>query len=209
MALEKVETSKYLDAGNLNFFSEVEALALLIDARVGWSEKMGSAFHTYYFRDSNGEMVVGRRFNVGSVRDASGYDLATMKRRPVKIKYQAQLFNGLSLVVSEIKVYNEPDFDFTKFDSGIPDAKGLLFEAEMIAGAISNKENVFSQSYATDSYIEFCNGKAGGYAKFIHMVLNSARTYEGLPGFNTQQFYECLVICLNLYENFIRLKASV
>lgn len=204
--LTRVEgENNYLDYTKLDYRNQTTSLAYLLDARVGFSEKVGG-FYVFYFKDVNGVTITGRMFDVERLNSDS-YTLSTLKRKPVMFTHTSQIFNGApSLIVTSLEVFNG-EFDYVRFLGEIPSAKeDLKYANDLVSKYVGN---TFPVSWETESYLDVCNGRSGGLAKLTSTVLKNLSNYENTPGVVFKDLLTAVYVTLVAYKKYLVIESTV
>lgn len=203
MPLIREDQSKgYLDLDNLSYKEEVESIAFLQEIKPDYTRNESKGFLRLYLREAGGNLVRGFKFDVEDF-ETQGNTLAGLRRRPVKIRYRVQVKNNfLSLLVYDIAVYTG-EFDTARFMGGIETAKSDLEKSNQALLPYFGKE-VFPHEYATESFLEVCEGRAGGFAQLVWAVLRNISFYFRTPAVDKERMYAVAYKSLNFYAQYLR-----
>jgi hypothetical protein len=206
MLTKKID-SEYLDARNVNFAGSNTALAYLIGAS-GATARNDTGFVRFHLKDINGLVVHAVMFNVVDLLD-KGFSFSLMKKKPVRVTFTAgEYMGGLSLVVSNISVW-EGEFDYGKFMGRLENAGQIL---EDLYTSVNEKYEVnfkFPASYVNDSYLSICSGLGGGYVKYIEMVIKGLDGLSGTPGVVMKDLVMCTFFCLGTYAKYLEMREKL
>lgn len=155
--------------------------------------EVDTGFYTLVFKDINAATIVGNLWfkSAGDNFIDSGEIANKLKRKPVKITFRAEVFNGsFFLKVWDVESYSG-DFPYTKFIGVVENAQTLFdstsnalkntLQLETNPLAQTNIDSILNQNYINDSLPQVYNGKCGGYVKLLQMVFYDMISYEGLP----------------------------
>lgn len=204
MALTKVGNEYgYLDLTKMNFKEESVSIAFMFDIRISATRDVGKPYLSMFIKEVGGNLIRGWMFNK-EVFDDMGFTVAMMKRRPVKIWYQAQVRHGsISLVVHRVELYND-SFEYEKFLGGIESANDDLKRSNESLKHFGVDPNlVFPSEYATASYVDVCAGRAGGYAKLVWSCIKSLNNYFATPSVDPVQISTIYAKSMNFYAKYL------
>lgn len=194
----------YLDITVLNIGEEYTKVAYLSDAMSKIS-KVDTGFYTFYFKDCNSNLIVGRLFNIEKFIE-SGLVINILKRKLVNINFIVQEYNGsLTLVIKSIEPYSEPveSEDVAKFIGLVPNVGQEYNDVTTIMSRVLGAKPNMQTVYATKSFASIYNGKCGGYAKLLNMVVTSLVSFNSLPDIDIVMLFKCLNIVQADYFTYL------
>lgn len=195
MLLKDTQTANpdYLDITVLDIGGEYTKVAYLSDA-VSKISKVDTGFYTFYFKDCNSNLIVGRLFNIEKFIE-SGLIINILKRKLVKINFIVQEYNGsLTLVVKSIEpcIDQVESDDIAKFIGLVPNVGQEYNDVVSIMTRVLGTKPNMQTIYATKSFASIYNGKCGGYAKLLNMVVTSLVSFNSLPDVDIVMLFRCL-----------------
>lgn len=155
--------TQLLDIRNLVEGMSYSLLAYVCNVKSGTTVNE-TGFYSFYVKDRRGNIIPARLFNVEKFYE-SGFTANSLRNRPVKMNCIAQIVYGQwSLLVKEIVEWTG-DFDYRLFKGQVDCDKDYLEEKYSSVGVC------VPTKYYTVSIPSICDGKCGGYALLISIVL--------------------------------------
>ena len=103
-----------LDITTLELGHEYIKICYLHHVKEGRTEGTNSGFFRLYLKDVNGNVIIGRMFNVASYEE-KGLVILALKGKPVKVHFRVDAYNGsLNLIVNSIEYYDGV-FEYASF----------------------------------------------------------------------------------------------
>jgi hypothetical protein len=202
-----VDGIPYFDAHNVKHGgAENKVLAYLIRTR-GGTDVYKSGYISFHLKDSRNNIVRAMMFNILDY-EKKGYTLVSMKKTPVLVQFTTSAFKrDLTLIISDITPWRG-HFDYDLFVGRYPNVAELADQTKQLIGATGFNVNI-NPTYLNDSYASVCNGQAGGYVKFMHMVVTNLMLYIGTPGVNGSDLMRCALITLSVYSKYLTILETV
>lgn len=200
--LDKVgANSEYLKISDLNINEEYVKVAYIEDSKSGISKTM-SGFYTFFIKDCEANIITGNLFNVEDFIK-SGLVANKLRRKPVKIRFVTQDIKGrISLLISSIEEYREA-FDYKSFIGFLPDAEQNLISVEKVLKSILGDKVSLSREYKDNALVGIYNGKCGGYANLLQMVVYNLIAVQVLPNINFRSLIEVFYIVQDRYYKYL------
>lgn len=169
----------YLRAEELTVGTEYNKVAYLSGFKTGIN-KLDRGYYTLYFKDANGTMVLGNWNNINDFIN-SGKAINDMKKRPVKIQFEATEFNGsIALNIIQLESYDPVGFPYDKFVGIVNNVDDSLMAVNLILGKTLGENTSVDERYKEISLTPICEGKCGGYAKLLELVAYDLVTYQSV-----------------------------
>ena len=200
--LDKVGTNnEYLRISDLNVNEEYVKVAYIEDSKASISKVM-SGFYTFYIKDCEANIITGNLFNVEDFIK-SGLIATKLKRKPVKIRFITQDLGGrISLLISSIEEYREA-FDYKSFIGFLEDAEQNLVSVEKVLKSVLGSKVSLNRDYKDNSLVGIYNGKCGGYANLLQMVVYNLISLQVLPNINFKTLMEIFYFVQNRYYKYL------
>lgn len=200
--LNKVgENNEYLKISDLNLNEEYIKIAYIENSKAGLT-KASAGFYTFYIKDCESNVIVGNLFNVEDFIK-KGLIATKLRRKPVKIRFITQDLNGsISLLITEIEEY-KGTFDFRNFIGYLPDAEQNLLSVEKILNQVLGKPISLNRDYKDNSLVGIYNGRCGGYANLLQMVVYDLISAQLLPNIDLKGIMEVFYIVQDKYYNYL------
>lgn len=190
----------FLNISNVQFDIVYEKDAYLSNIGSG-IDKNSSGFYRLYMKDINGDMIVGRIFNVERYLTGK-LVLSEMKGKFVRITFMASMFAGrMTLNVSTITLASGVDSRILAKVIGVIPKYNEHFE--YLQNVITNKLGITSavpQSILLYHNELLFEGRTGGCAEFCYLVLSYIETYAPLY---SQVEHKAIVACFVYMTRYI------
>lgn len=195
--------NRFLDIQNPSFKLSVESLAFLADARVRYTKGDLRPYIALSIRDINGHLVSGWMFNVPNLEEQM-VSIIDCKKKPVTIYYKVEPREGrYELKVENVKKY-QGAFPFDKFMGSIPHTTQMFDHVQKFLAKNVSADVKMSINLETESFLEICAGRHGGYAKFAYTVFEAIAKYFDSPEVVRAELSLVTLKCLELYANYLR-----
>lgn len=195
------ENSEYLKISDLNLNEEYVKVAYIESTKAGLT-KASAGFFTFYIKDCESNIIVGNLFNVEDFIK-KGLVANRLRRKPVKIRFITQDFNGsISLLITEIEEYNDI-FDYKSFIGFLPNAEQNLESVEKILNQVLGEPISLNREYKDNSLIGIYNGRCGGYCNLLQMVIYDLISYQLLPNIDLKVMMQIFYIVQDRYYQYL------
>lgn len=173
--------------------------------------KIDTGYYVTIIKDINSNIITGTLWFNKIDKDYinSGLTALALKRKPVSIRFVTSNYNGsLTLVISEISAYTG-EFPFNKFIGEVPDAKNIISSIEQNISKALGAETKLNSAYINDSLISIYNGRCGGYAKLLQLVIFDLLRCAGLPNINLKELIMVFIIVQDRYYRYLKMITDV
>ena len=202
MLINEEYNSELLDVSSVEVGQEYNKIAYLMDIKSGLS-KIEQGFYTFYFKDVHANVVVGRLFGIEDYIN-NGLIATALKRKPVRIHFVAQEYNGsISLILRNIEWYTG-EFDYSSFIGKIDGTKASVSFVSQVFTKLRGTETKVPAEYETLTLSKVAGGKCGGYAKLLEMVTQRVISYKDLVGINIAVIGDVLYNTQSLYCTYLK-----
>lgn len=205
--IDKVASANdnYLRVEDLMLGTEYQKVAYLSGYKTGIN-KLDRGFYTLYFKDANGTSLLGNWNNVTDFIE-SGKAINDLKKRPVKIRFEVSEFNGsLSLNIIELESYDPVDFPYQNFVGSVNKVEASMLAVNSILGKVLGSNYTVDSRYNTISLSPIFDGKCGGYAKLLELIIYDLATYQSVSNISLQVLVKTFYEVQKGYFNYLLAK---
>lgn len=202
MLTKIMDNAKDLDINTLTENEECVRRALMTGSKAGLTA-LEKGFFTFYFKDKNGNLIVGRKFDVKDFIEV-GFDVAALKNKLVTIDFKAQIYNGSwSLIINSIHVAD----DQTGFENfvGKIEVPGVDYVEKLFSTTLGHeyKMPVF---YLTESVATIGQGRSGGAGLAFVLASKTLANYRTLPSVDIKVLFEMFDTAFQKYYTYLKMK---
>lgn len=196
-------SDKLLDISMLEPGVDYHKVAYLYDLDIG-TDRLEKGFFRLFLKDVNGNLIIARMFNLNQTQTDNYIEAKTLKGKAVDVYFRTDLYNGsLSLTINSFKLYTGL-LDYSGFIGAINNIeKSYQFITHIFKN--SGIENVnIPVTYKTDSFADLCDGRMGGFAKLVEVVLLMLTSMDGIPGISHKELIEIWYLVQNAYYEYLK-----
>ena len=197
----KNQNTQYLELTDLTGVDRISKICYVVGHKSGIS-RQDSGFFTLYLKTVDGLKIRGMIFNVTDFIK-KGFVVASLKGNFVRIKGTPQVWNGgYSIILDEVESveHNEIDAEARERFIGKIENVDMLFEQykDMFHKAVNEE---LPAIYKVASFPNICEGKIGGYVRFIDRWVTSVLPYCEEYG---NQLVHCLYYSILYYAKYLQ-----
>lgn len=192
-----------LDITTLELGQEYIKICYLHHVKEGRTEGTNSGFFRLYLKDINGNVIIGRMFNVASYEE-KGLVILALKGKPVKVHFRVDAYNGsLNLIVNSIEYYDGV-FEYASF-IGKYDGTNRSYDFALNAfKKLTNQNAELPITYKTVSLRSVYDGRVGAYTFILEKVLLNIIALKEIPGINMKQMAEIFYVVQDVYYQYLK-----
>lgn len=192
-----------LDITTLELGHEYIKICYLHHVKEGRTEGTNSGFFRLYLKDVNGNVIIGRMFNVASYEE-KGLVILALKGKPVKVHFRVDAYNGsLNLIVNSIEYYDGV-FEYASF-IGKYDGTNRSYDFALNAfKKLTNQNAELPITYKTVSLRSVYDGRVGAYTFILEKVLLNIIALKEIPGINMKQMAEIFYVVQDVYYQYLK-----
>lgn len=205
MSIRRAEnTNNFLEVSTLEVGQMYERIAYLQHVKEGRVEGTGKGYFTLYLKDCQGNVVVGRIFNVDRFEE-SGLKILALKGKGVRLSFRVSTFGStLSLDVEAIQHYQGP-MDYSQF-IGKYEGTTRSFEVALstFRKLLKEPELELPLVYRTSTIRSIYEGRVGGYTYVLEHVLLNILSLRGITNVDEILATKIFYIVQDHYYNYLK-----
>ncbi len=192
-----------LDITTLELGQEYIKICYLHHVKEGRTEGTNSGFFRLYLKDINGNVIIGRMFNVASYEE-KGLVILALKGKPVKVHFRVDAYNGsLNLIVNSIEYYDGM-FEYASFIGKYEGTNRSYDFALNAFKKLTNQNAELPITYKTVSLRSIYDGRVGAYTFILEKVLLNIIALKEIPGINMKQMAEIFYVVQDVYYQYLK-----
>lgn len=192
-----------LDITTLELGQEYIKICYLHHVKEGRTEGTNSGFFRLYLKDINGNVIIGRMFNVASYEE-KGLVILALKGKPVKVHFRVDAYNGsLNLIVNSIEYYDGM-FEYASFIGKYEGTNRSYDFALNAFKKLTNQNAELPITYKTVSLRSIYEGRVGAYTFILEKVLLNIIALKEIPGINMKQMAEIFYVVQDVYYQYLK-----
>lgn len=192
-----------LDIATLEPGAEYHKVAYLYDLDIG-TDRLEKGFFRMFLKDINGNIILGRMFNLNQDDERVFLEAKTLKGRAIDMYFRVDLFNGtLNLNISSFKLYDGL-VDYSLFIGSISNVEKSYEFVTRLFNQFGIDNPKLPPAYKTDNFRELCDGKAGGYIKLLEVVSLMITSLDGIPGISREELMYTWFHVQDGYYNYLK-----
>lgn len=192
-----------LDITTLELGQEYIKICYLHHVKEGRTEGTNSGFFRLYLKDINGNVIIGRMFNVASYEE-KGLVILALKGKPVKVHFRVDAYNGsLNLIVNSIEYYDGM-FEYASFIGKYEGTNRSYDFALNAFKKLTNQNAELPITYKTVSLRSIYEGRVGAYTFILEKVLLNIIALKEIPGINMKQMAEIFYVVQAVYYQYLK-----
>lgn len=192
-----------LDITTLEPGVDYHKVGYLYDLDIG-TDRLANGFFRLFIKDVNGNIIVGRMFNLNQDDDSLFLTAKTLKGKAIDMYFRADSYNGsINLTVNSFELY-KGIIDYSLFIGTINDVEKSYQFVTRIFNKFGINNIKLPVAYKSDTFFELCDGKAGGYIKLLEVVSLMVTSLDGIPGINTKEIMDIWYLVQDGYYSYLK-----